>query len=848
MNDADMQVDLTNCDREPIHLLGSIQPFGALVAVNADWAVAYHSANFDAMLGAGTELTVGTPTQDVFTRRAIETLRRHLPEQGQVGRIFGLQLTSDGALFDVALHLIGGLTVIEFEPHRAEEFDSHVATLGPVMQELELQDDILQLSETAARQLKQILGFDRVMVYKFHPDESGEVIAEAREDELEAFLGLRYPSTDIPRQARQLYLRNRFRIISDVHAEPVPLIPQRSLDGRPLDLSMSTLRSVSPIHIEYLKNMGVGASLSISIVIRGRLWGLFACHHYSPRTLAFSMRTMAELFSQMYSLLLARFISEEENALAEQGQRIHDLLMTRLANDTTLGDDIRTISSAIATIIPHDGISSYVDGNYTATGVSPTRDQFAALVPSLNSGVTSRIYSFPSLGEAFPVASDWDNGAAGAMIIPVSRRPRDFLVLWRKELQRVVTWAGNPEKPIEYGPNGARLTPRKSFAAWRESVTGRCIDWTAGEQRIAESLRVTLLEVVLKLTDEAVLERERSQQQQALLIAELNHRVRNILNLIRSLISQTSRDVQDVPAFSKIIGGRISALATAHDHITRENWSPASLSELISSEAKAYLTGKENRVRITGQDVLIAPEAYTVLALVIHEMMTNSAKYGSLCDRSGTLDIALEPRADGDLALHWRESGGPPVKPPTRRGFGSTIIERSIPHELKGEARIDYKLGGVEARFLVPARYISAHSARADSAAPTEESTEGSKAGLGRLPARALVVEDSMMIALDTEDTLRELGVATVSIASSVESALALLDSEEPELVLLDYNLGTESSDKVAERLRERGIPFIFATGYGDMTGGNGEAAVLKKPYDRDQLVRAIGIACQIEE
>ena len=281
-------VDLTNCDREPIHRLGLIQPFGALIAATSDWMVAHRSLNVEAILGLDAEIGLGSPLAPRFSREAFEIIRERFDaasETGEVERVFGLDLFGDHRMFDLAIHQSGRLAVLEVERHDRDAIPQHTGTLRPIMAKLGECRSVEDLCKEAARQMKRLLGFDRVMVYRFHPDLSGEVVAEAREPVLETFLGLRYPQSDIPQQARALYLRNLFRIISDVNAEPVPIEPEFNLEGAPLDLSMSVLRAVSPIHIEYLHNMGVGASLSISIVIRGKLWGLFACHHYGPRIL-----------------------------------------------------------------------------------------------------------------------------------------------------------------------------------------------------------------------------------------------------------------------------------------------------------------------------------------------------------------------------------------------------------------------------------------------------------------------------------------------------------------------------------------------------------------------------------
>ncbi|RPF71083.1 HWE histidine kinase domain-containing protein [Aurantiacibacter spongiae] len=844
------EVDLTSCDREPIHQLGLIQDFGALIAVTSDWNVAFKSRNCHEVLGLRKPVEIGDRLADHFSAAALESLRRHAGDAGKLGvveRLFGIDLDESGRPFDIAVHSTGPYNIIEIEPSDTGAGIEYTAALRPMVERLQHTTSAKDLCEEAATQLKRFLGFDRVMVYKFHPDESGEVIAEARESHLDTFLSLRYPKTDIPQQARRLYRTNLFRIISDVNAEPVPLEPRTALGGDPLDLSKSTLRAVSPIHIEYLQNMGVGASLSISIIVEGKLWGLFACHHYSARRLPFKQRTAAELFSQLFSLQLEIAIMAAGNAAKERARDLHDRLMSQLIGGSSLADNLEVIENALAKLIPHDGLSAYINGEYRSRGAAPNEEEFRALVPALNTSSTSSIVHSDALADLIPKAQAFAGRVVGALIIPVSRRPRDYVTLWRRELQQTVTWAGNPEKVATIGPNGDRLTPRKSFAAWQESVSGRSADWSQEELGIAERLRVTLLEVILRVTDEQVQERARAQERQELLIAELNHRVRNILTLIRSLIGQSKGEAKSIDQFADLIGGRIRALAMAHDHITRENWASASLVELLKSEAEAYLVGKANRVNITGEDALVNPEAYTVLALVVHEMMTNSAKYGSLCDSSGSLDIEISFTEHRDLAIAWREHGGPPVKAPTRRGFGSTIIEKSIPFELKGNADVRYKLSGLEADFVIPSRFAEA--------APDEQpATQGqAEAEAERVAAEdfaedetdrpVLVVEDSMIIAMDAEEMLRQIGFSNVVVASSTETALAEIAKKEPILALLDFNLGDGTSEAIARKLTERSVPFWFVTGYGDAVQqlSKSEArGVLQKPYTRDDLQRLV--------
>ncbi|MEO1221703.1 MAG: HWE histidine kinase domain-containing protein, partial [Pseudomonadota bacterium] len=646
-----------------------------------------------------------------------------------------------------------------------------------------------------------------------------------------------------PEQARQLFVRNRFRIIANIDTKPAPIESDPQLSGEPLDLSMSVLRSYSPVHVQYMKNMGVAASLSIAIARQGRLWGLISCHHYSPKLIPYSLRSVAELLSQMFSMTLDRLLVERSEALRVRSQGMHEMLMRRMAEGVSFLDDFGTLANALRKVIDYDGISALIRDEYRSEGDSPSAEQFLALLPGLSASSEGRVITASSLAGHIPEASAFADTAAGALILPISRPPRDYLVLWRKPLTQTVHWAGKPDMKTAPGKN--RLEPRSSFAAWAETVEGHSEEWSESDLTIAESLRTTLIEVILRLTDEVASERKRAREQQDLLIAELNHRVRNILNLIRSLVSQSTKDAVNIAEFTANIDGRIKALATAHDNITRQNWSPAPLASLFESEMEAYLNDKKGRLRIVGEPILIQPEAYTVLALVVHELVTNSAKYGSLCDSKGTIDVNVGRAANGDLLVSWAERGGPPVQPPTRKGFGSTIISRIIPHDLRGKAELNFKLSGLEAEFRVPARYITAPSQIETSQSDTapEKAIDDEAANDRAIPEHVLLVEDNMIIALDTEDGLLEAGVKSVSVQSTVTGALAAIEEREPEFAIVDFNLGTESSAKVTEELARRGVRFFLATGYSELgrdLTDLGAEGLIRKPYGLGDIEQAI--------
>ena len=838
MNAADFKVDLTNCEPEPIHVLGNIQPFGFLMVVGADWMVARVSANLEQFIGVTPQAALGTPVAELFTEKALHAIRNRvtlLRGPDAVERLFNVMLRENGPLFDVALHFSGGQVVIEAEPSSQEEIEAS-AMVRAMIARLSQSEGLTGFFREGARQVRALTGFDRVMVYRFDEQGSGEVIAESVAPGTDSFLGQRYPASDIPSQARKLYVRNIFRVIADVNGVPVPVIPRLDDKGHALDQSLSVLRAVSPIHIEYLKNMGVAASLSISIIVEGKLWGLFACHHYSPRLPAFAYRTAAELFGQMFSLMLESRERQEAAEYENRARAVADRMMATIAQDNRLLENPSWIGDMVFDTIPADGVGVWLDGAVARSGLAPDHDQFAQIVQHLNETGGSQVFSSNSIQSLLRDAASYADRAAGMIAIPLSRSPRDYVILFRSEQLRSVRWAGNPQKPVELGPNGDRLTPRKSFELWSELVKGQSLPFSAAEKRIAETLRSGILDVLVRLSEAAEQERARAHEKQQLLIAELNHRVRNILALIRGLMSQSrSSGAQSVEDFISTLDHRIRAMARAHDQITADRWGPARLRDLIETEAGAYLGEKRSRVKLEGPNLLIQPSAFTTLALVVHELVTNAAKYGALSD-SGTVTVRWALDESGRLKLEWREAGGPVMVAPTRRGFGSTIIEQSIPFDLGGEARSEYRLEGFHADFVIPARHVAgvAEDRNDPGQAPLEHKDKRPLED-----KRVLLVEDSMIIALDAEDVLKELGARKVATAAGTVRALDLVQQENFDFALLDVNLGSDNSLSVADALAARKVPFVFATGYGDgniFLRDHEKVPVISKPYGQDEL------------
>jgi len=836
-------VDLTNCDREPIHIPGSVQPFGFLLTLLSDFTICMASDNAGHFLGSDVADILQRPVSDFFSPAAIETIRNRVDQLSgpdATERVFGVELQSGKPLYDLSIHFSGAYLVVEAEPSVIEPDINSGELVRLMLERIRKTRGMTELAREAARQLKVLTGFDRVMVYQFHPDGSGEVIAEAAEAGLERFLGLHYPASDIPKQARILYERNWLRIIADINVKPVALLSTATHNVGLLDLSMSVLRSVSPIHIEYLRNMGVGASMSISILRDGKLWGLFACHHYSPRYISFEKRTASELFGQMFSWIVEGREREGGVVYEARAQKVQERLIEAAASHEHSRRAIVDFVGDYRKMIECDGVAVWSDNRITLDGETPTEEEVKELVTFINRTSPGRIFASAEIAKVYASGQSFRDRAAGFLAIPISRTPRDCLIFFRREVLRSVNWAGAPDKVYEEGPNGPRLTPRKSFELWQETVAGQSKPWSAADIRIAESLRVTLLEVILQLSDLAARERRGAQERQELMIAELNHRVRNILSLVRALVAQSKDTAKNVDEFAAVLGGRIQALARAHDQITNLNWAPVALRTLLESEAGAYLGARADRIKIEGPDVSLDPRAFATLALVVHEMMTNSAKYGALADSTGQVEVVWRVDPNANLEIEWKESGGPPVQPPSRRGFGTTIIERSVPFDLKGEAEIRFDLLGVHAKFVIPPNFVDLVPAIAGAAMRVEEQ----QSTRPRISDTALIVEDNLIIAMAAEVILLDLGARHVDTAASVDQALRAIERTRPSFALLDLNLGNENSIRVAQKLKEIGVPFIFATGYGERAPiplDLAAAPVIQKPYTLEVVEHALG-------
>ena len=810
------KVDLTNCDREPIHIPGSIQPHGAMVVVDDETGlVSFVSANVNEFLGDTNRDYHGTELADVVGASVAHNVANAVAKAGS-GQIAAVVLKADmgdsGVTADITVHRYEGRTFLEFErPASLEDTEVALHLTQSLMKRVDAQKDFDGLFRTTARLIRAMLGYDRVMVYRFLHNGAGRVVAEAKEGALESFMGQHFPVSDIPVQARKLYVRNWVRVIGDASFVPVPLQPSISDEEAPVDLSFAHLRSVSPIHCEYLQNMGVAASMSISIVVDGELWGLIACHHNTPKHLSIPLRVATEMFAQYFSLHVATIENRAQKAAAVGTRARLDAIIAGVDPADPVELTLRTRLREFSSLIASDGAGLWTQGEWASFGVAPPEDVVPSLMQLISHKAGRNIWDTQDLRAETGNENAYGSRVAGMLAIPISVSAPDFLVFFRSEEAHQIEWAGEPRKNIELTESGERLTPRGSFETWREDVRHKSVPWTDADLVVADAIRGYVRDVMLSHNDATEEQREKTEDQRKLLNSELNHRVKNILALVKSIATQTGANSLSVDDYAKSFEGRLRALSYAHDQ-SFAGTDGGELRGLIEAEAGMHRFAQmPDRITIGGDPVGLTERAFGVIALLLHEMMTNAAKYGSLSVPLGKLDISWSINAEGNCELSWVESGGPEVVPPTRRGFGSNLIEKTISHDLGGTVDIDFAPAGLRARIMVPGKHLHAVTER--EAGQQSDITVADELLVG---LRVLLVEDQALIAMDTEELLWTMGASEVVVAADVETALDKIAETVPACAVLDLNLGSTSSEEVAVELERRNVPYVFATGYRD--------------------------------
>jgi light-regulated signal transduction histidine kinase (bacteriophytochrome) len=519
---APRRVDLLNCADEPIHVPGSIQPHGALIFFTAAGLVEGWSGNAPAMLTLPLELgnsfeTLNLPAEVTdLVRECVDAIA-----DGDVAPMVAAIVVED-AEYDCVVHATQGRVIAEFEAREVatDTVAQFAIKAHGSIDRLRRQKTIDALLDTAVQQVRGFTGFDRVMAYRFRADDSGDVVAEARREDLTPYLGQRYPAGDIPPQARRLYVLNTLRMIADVSYHAVPLLGLEA--SAPLDMSHAVLRSVSPIHIEYLQNMGVGASMSVSIVINGRLWGLIACHHMGPKRVPYSIRMAADVLAQVIASTVQGLESRQEAELVGRAAAVRtSLVESLLLDEDPLESLVHHAEGLMASTDAHALVATQY-GRVVCRGIDQAcGERIAATLPEGAHDLLARqcLDDWPE--QARPGLGKW----VGMLGLPFDPPSNGWCVLLRPEQVEQVAWGGKPDKSGQVGPMGERLTPRGSFDAWIETVRGCAHGWEDG---VLTHARMTLGE----LARVSNARRAQTEATRAQLLAMLGHDLRDPLHSI----------------------------------------------------------------------------------------------------------------------------------------------------------------------------------------------------------------------------------------------------------------------------------------------------------------------------
>lgn len=858
-------VDLTTCDREPIHIPGLIQPHGCLLLVSLEATgqpvVRLASENTLELLGIAAPETIGRTLDAIFQPEDAAHIARRLstgPFNLHPMYLHAARAKHVSTTFNAVAHQIGGRIAVELEPtlpSESTDVSDLYVRLQTAMSDLRLPDKVMRVASKLASHVSTITGFDRVMVYRFDADWHGEVIAEERRADLEPFLGLHYPAADIPKQARELYTRNWLRFIPDRAYQAVGLHPS-SLDPEthePLDMSHCVLRSVSPIHLEYLKNMGVAASMSISLLRAGKLWGLVACHHYSPRRVPYNIRAACELLGQMVSLQIAH--NEESEIVADVARKKASIaqIVDRLVPGPDLEQSLASQSDEILTLIQSTGAAIVMADRVVRIGQSPTLQDIQTIADLVQKS-NAEIFATDHLRSHLP-NSTLASVASGVLAVPFTRSSRLCVMWFRPEQVRVVNWAGDPAKSVVKGEEPARLSPRGSFALWKETVRGRSLPWTKNENAAAAEFRKAML---LKLIDHAndvighnallrraseekdhTIDSERAARAQAErinrltdeFVATLSHELRTPLNAIQGWVHLLrtrsgadevaegldvidrnarvqSQMVNDLLDMSRINSGKLRLDVRSVD---LPDVVESALSTIqLSAEAKAIKLHK-TLDPLSGVNVSGDPQR---IQQIVWNLLSNAVKF---TPKGGTVHVELR-RTGSNVELKVRDTGV---------GIPPDFLPHVFDRFRQADASTTRTFGGLGLGLSIVRHLTEMHGG---TIAATSPGVNSGSTFTVTLPVHALapspephpvaevtprMFEDgpdltgvSLLLVEDEPDArefirrlLNDYNVTTTGVGSVVE-ALALLNDRSFDIVISDIGMPGEDGYSLIRQLR----------------------------------------------
>jgi len=646
-------VDLSNCDKEPIHIPGKIQSHGFLIAINKNaHTIQYVSENINNYTGMSASDFLDQPVS-VLSAYFKENNAFNISDLLNLGisrksfdALSPQPFTIKNLPFYLIINASADCWLLEFEPVTLQyDIQSAVGRSASAMLQGK---SILSLLAKAALQVKKLIEFDRVMVYKFLDDGHGEVVAEVKEENLESFFGLHYPASDIPQQARALYKKNLTRLIADVNTEDSPIITYK--DSADLDLTNSSLRAVSPIHIQYLKNMGVYSSFSISLIANDQLWGLIACHNYSPKFIDYKAREGAKLVGEILSSALEYRQEEENYEIFIQFKETAAVITEHLNDDKFLLTALLTHDKNLLSATNATGVAIIFENDLKTLGIVPEDSVIIELAEWIKINSDESIYHTQHLSEIFPPAKAYKNIASGILACTISKDAGEIIIWFKPEQISQVNWAGNPDQPAKVDNAGglAALSPRKSFEKWAQMVNNTSEKWSAEEISSVLRIREIIIAYINKKANEIRILNEKLQTAYEELDAfsyTISHDLRTPLTSIKSyaelMLKNRSLDEMGLKMLDRILNGAnkmnilikeiLNLAKVGRSEILFETVDMRELLNEIGTEVKSAFKA-ENTELVLGQLHHIKGDK-TMIAQVFTNLISNAVKYSLMVEK-----------------------------------------------------------------------------------------------------------------------------------------------------------------------------------------------------------------------